>query len=242
MADPNLKAAQRLDSSILELIRSASNATVYPYDAKNDSWLEPEFRGPICLCSTNQANSYRLVVLNHLDDSNWLLQIDEDAEVQPELDAKFLIIRDADDETFGLWFQDDRECHQLTTAITSLIDQLKKSSEALKPTKSFGGDQSVSIHPRPHSAAASPRVSARGKPKATASPTPSRGRGQGKRMDPMGEALRGLAADQLRRDPNGQVLTQEQFGMVLEKLLKGPLQKRLYQQYQSCFQLAQKDT
>eukprot|EP00045_Choanoeca_perplexa_P012460 m.135999 g.135999 ORF g.135999 m.135999 type:complete len:233 (+) comp16016_c0_seq6:105-803(+) len=228
MADPNLKAAQRLDPSIVAIIRKASNVVVYPFDERNDSWLDPTHRGPIFLCSTHHENSYRLVVFNSFSADNLIMTVNHDSEAQTEDDAKFLIMRDQADLVSGLWFPDEQECGQMTAAINTLVSQLA-ASQAIVPVNAFGGDAAQTQASGHHHVRSQSSVTTPVAPR----------RRQVQRLDPMGETLQRLVKDQLAKSPTCQPLSSQAFASVLLRIIASKnLQGQLHAQYQQLFEAA----
>jgi len=129
----SLGPLKRLDPEIVEILESATHATLYVFGESSAGWERGELEGPLFLVKTRSG--FKLVVLNRLSTSNLSEVVNEDFET--EVIDRYLIFRQKlqdKKQIRGLWFHSLEEHKKIATAIDTLVDRLQeRTPPALSP-------------------------------------------------------------------------------------------------------------
>jgi hypothetical protein len=121
-ATNSLNSLRRVDPSIVEILASATHATLYNFGADQE-WERADVEGPLFIAARNAHPRVRLVVLNRLSMTNMVEDVDETFEL--EVVDRYLIFRRSDDETRirGLWFHSLEEHARMGEILERLVDE-----------------------------------------------------------------------------------------------------------------------
>ena len=79
-ATNSLNSLRRVDPSIVEILASATHATLYNFGADQE-WERADVEGPLFIAARNAHPRVRLVVLNRLSMTNMVEDVDETFEL-----------------------------------------------------------------------------------------------------------------------------------------------------------------
>ena len=121
-ATNSLNSLRRVDPSIVEILASATHATLYNFGADQE-WERADVEGPLFIAARNAHPRVRLVVLNRLSMTNMVEDVDETFEL--EVVDRYLIFRRSDDETRirGLWFHSLEEHARMGEILEKLVEE-----------------------------------------------------------------------------------------------------------------------
>jgi mRNA-decapping enzyme 1B len=140
----NLRVLQRLDSSINDIVESATHVGLYEFKQDAQAWEKRNVEGSLFLVKRNDVPRFQLQILNRNSTDNWTLPVF--AKMQLQNQDPYLIVRfqNPDGETViqGIWFHNGQE----RNAIAAMLMKAMKALE-LTPDIDHGTAASVLLSP-----------------------------------------------------------------------------------------------
>lgn len=114
----NLKALQRVDYNITDIIYNASQAALYKFNPKSSEWEKTEIEGTFFIYTRTLVPHHGFIVMNRLSTTNLIEPITAGLEFQ--LQTPFLLYKNATGQIFGIWFYDESECISIEDILNKL--------------------------------------------------------------------------------------------------------------------------
>jgi len=125
----NLRVLQRLDSTIQDIICSATHVVLYEFSQSNQAWEKKNIEGSLFIVSSSSSSSssYKVIVLNRNSINNLEVRISDAFQMQVK--EPYLIFRDSTKSDIrGLWFHDDTERTFVSKCLNGVVQRLKNSN------------------------------------------------------------------------------------------------------------------
>ncbi len=133
----NLGALQRVDPFIAAIVASAKQVAVYKY--VQEEWEQTDINGTLFVCERSQGCQPRhgFVVLNRLSARNLVEPVTRELNFQ--LQAPFLLYKTKEDDIYGIWFYDKKECENVSNIIQELVAKTDdRAGEPEAPSADLG--------------------------------------------------------------------------------------------------------
>lgn len=114
----NLRALQRIDSSVTYLVESASQTAVYKFGDDN-TWQPCEFEGSLHVFHRSEEPRFGWIVINRSNPTNLMELLTKGVEIQ--MTAPYLLYKNADNTIYCIWFYDAIECKNVSNTIQKLM-------------------------------------------------------------------------------------------------------------------------
>lgn len=131
----NLRVLQRIDSSIIDVVSSATHVVLYEFNESAQAWEKRNVEGSLFVAKRSDVPRFKLIVMNRNAKEN--LEIPLAAKFQMQVREPYLIFRlDNDDEDSkekipirGIWFHDGKEREVICNVLEKVMKVLAHATE-----------------------------------------------------------------------------------------------------------------
>lgn len=113
----NLRSLKRFDSSVDQILSSATQVAVYNYS--NNEWSKLDVEGALFVVSKKGATSYGLIIMNRLSTSNFNEIIDSQWDVT--LNLPFLLYKNDKANIRCVWFYSQTDCKRVYEKLHAIV-------------------------------------------------------------------------------------------------------------------------
>ena len=133
----NMRLLQRLDSSVQDIVASATHVGLYEFQQSEQAWEKKNVEGSLFLVQKTQAPRFQLVLLNRNSTDNWTLSVLPKMQVQNQ--DPYLILRytrsinqnqQGESVIQGMWFFNGQERDSIASVLTKAIKSLELAASA----------------------------------------------------------------------------------------------------------------
>ncbi|KAL3618753.1 hypothetical protein CASFOL_037415 [Castilleja foliolosa] len=125
----NLTVLQRIDPFVEEILITAAHVTFYEFNIDNSQWSRKDVEGSLFVVKRNTQPRFQFIVMNRRNTDNLVENLLGDFEY--EVQVPYLLYRNASQEVNGIWFYNARECEEVATLFSRILNAYSKV-----PTKS----------------------------------------------------------------------------------------------------------
>lgn len=134
----NLRVLQRIDSSIIDVISSATHVVLYEFNEPGQAWEKRNVEGSLFVAKRSDAPRFKLIVMNRNAKEN--LEIPLAAKFQMQVREPYLIFRldNGQQESAGktpirgIWFHDGKEREVICNVLEKVMKVLAHATELEK--------------------------------------------------------------------------------------------------------------
>nr|SVE70461.1 EOG090X07B6 [Daphnia similis] len=169
----NLAALKRVDPYAVEIVETGTQVAIYKFNSQSNEWEKTDVEGTLFLYARSGDPRHGFVVMNRLSTENLVEPITRDLEIQ--LQAPFLLYKNAKLSITGVWFYEESECTRIAQKLEALVKEeterrrpnlvqeksnvdimslLTKAGQEYEQSKANGTGE----HPLPHAAPMHPSV------------------------------------------------------------------------------------
>ena len=131
----NLRLLQRLDSTVLDIVASATHVGLYEFQQTAKAWEKKNVEGSLFLVKKTEAPRFQLQLLNRNSTDNWTLPVLPKMLVQNQ--DPYLILRfqneQGDSVIQGIWFYNGQERDSIASVLTKAIKSLELPTPEIDP-------------------------------------------------------------------------------------------------------------
>ncbi|CAL5387339.1 unnamed protein product [Camellia sinensis] len=120
----NLTVLQRMDPFIEEILITAAHVTFYEFNIDLNQWSRKDVEGSLFVVKRNTQPRFQFIVMNRRNTDNLVENILGDFEF--ELQAPYLLYRNAAQEVNGIWFYNFRECEEVANLFNRILSAYSK--------------------------------------------------------------------------------------------------------------------
>lgn len=131
----NLRLLQRLDSTVHDIVASATHVGLYEFQQTAKAWEKKNVEGSLFLVKKTEAPRFQLQLLNRNSTDNWKLPVLPKMLVQNQ--DPYLILRfqnkQGDSVIQGIWFYNGQERDSIASVLTKAIKSLELPTPEIDP-------------------------------------------------------------------------------------------------------------
>nr|CAG4639226.1 EOG090X07B6 [Daphnia magna]SVE83107.1 EOG090X07B6 [Daphnia magna] len=124
----NLAALKRVDPYAVEIVETGTQVAIYKFNSQSNEWEKTDVEGTLFLYARSGDPRHGFVVMNRLSTENLVEPITRDLEIQ--LQAPFLLYKNAKLSITGVWFYEESECTRIAQKLEALV---KEETERRRP-------------------------------------------------------------------------------------------------------------
>ena len=113
----NIRSLKRFDSSVDQILSSATQVAVYSY--LNDEWTKLDIEGALFVVSKKSPSNYALIIMNRLSTNNFNEIIDCQWDVT--LNSPFLLYKNDKSNIRCVWFYDQSDCKRVYEKLREIV-------------------------------------------------------------------------------------------------------------------------
>ena len=121
----NLRTLQRGDSTVSDIVGSATHVGLYEFDQTSQQWNKKQVEGSLFLVKRMELPRFKLVILNRNSTENFVVSVMPEFQLQNE--EPFLIFRQTvETETIiqGIWFHSSPERNAMAVLLERAVQSL----------------------------------------------------------------------------------------------------------------------
>ncbi|EFX89412.1 hypothetical protein DAPPUDRAFT_40876 [Daphnia pulex] len=115
----NLGALKRVDPYAVEIVETGTQVAIYKFNSQSNEWEKTDVEGTLFLYARSGDPRHGFVVMNRLSTENLVEPITRDLEIQ--LQAPFLLYKNAKLSITGVWFYEESECTRIAQKLEALV-------------------------------------------------------------------------------------------------------------------------
>lgn len=120
----NLTVLQRIDPFVEEILITAAHVTFYEFNIDLSQWSRKDVEGSLFVVKRNTQPRFQFIVMNRRNTDNLVENLLGDFEY--EVQAPYLLYRNAVQEVNGIWFYNARECEEVANLFSRLLNAYSK--------------------------------------------------------------------------------------------------------------------
>ncbi|KAK9170367.1 hypothetical protein Syun_002507 [Stephania yunnanensis] len=120
----NLTVLQRIDPFVEEILITAAHVTFYAFNIEHSEWSRKDVEGSLFVVKRNTQPRFQFIVMNRRNTDNLVENILGDFEY--EVQEPYLLYRNAAQEVNGIWFYNSRECEEVGSLFTRILNAYSK--------------------------------------------------------------------------------------------------------------------
>nr|CAG4646300.1 EOG090X07B6 [Macrothrix elegans] len=117
----NLAALKRVDPYAVEIVETGTQVAIYKFNSTSNEWEKTDIEGTLFLYARSGDPRHGFVVMNRLSTENLVEPITKDLEIQ--LQAPFLLYKNAKFDITGVWFYEESECTRIAQKLEALVKE-----------------------------------------------------------------------------------------------------------------------
>mmetsp|Transcript_22304 Transcript_22304/g.32603 ORF Transcript_22304/g.32603 Transcript_22304/m.32603 type:complete len:262 (-) Transcript_22304:65-850(-) len=132
----NLRVLQRSDSSIIDIVGSATHVVLYEFDGVSQQWVKRNVEGSLFVAKRTASPRFKIVVMNRNSKDN--LEIPLASTFQMQVREPYLIFRleqgkeSNGQKISGIWFHDGKEREAISEILQRVVKSLSHADEETK--------------------------------------------------------------------------------------------------------------
>ncbi|EOA38046.1 hypothetical protein CARUB_v10009516mg [Capsella rubella] len=130
----NLTVLQRIDPYIEEILITAAHVTFYEFNIDLSQWSRKDVEGSLFVVKRSTQPRFQFIVMNRRNTDNLVENLLGDFEY--EVQGPYLLYRNASQEVNGIWFYNKRECEEVATLFTRILNAYSKVNQKPKTSSS----------------------------------------------------------------------------------------------------------
>ncbi|XP_059659634.1 mRNA-decapping enzyme-like protein [Cornus florida] len=120
----NLTVLQRIDPFVEEILITAAHVTFYEFNIELSQWSRKDVEGSLFVVKRNAQPRFQFIVMNRRNTDNLVENLLGDFEY--EVQVPYLLYRNAAQEVNGIWFYNARECEEVATLFSRILNAYSK--------------------------------------------------------------------------------------------------------------------
>ncbi|CAN6203537.1 unnamed protein product [Urochloa humidicola] len=120
----NLTVLQRLDPAVEDILITAAHVTLYDFDTDVNQWSRKDVEGSLFVVKRNAQPRFQFIVMNRRNTDNLVEDLLGDFEYQ--LQAPYIMYRNAAQEVIGIWFYNSQECQEVANLFSRILNAFSK--------------------------------------------------------------------------------------------------------------------
>ncbi|CAD6220468.1 unnamed protein product [Miscanthus lutarioriparius] len=120
----NLTVLQRLDPAVEAILITAAHVTLYDFDTDVNQWSRKDVEGSLFVVKRNAQPRFQFIVMNRRNTDNLVEDLLGDFEYQ--LQAPYIMYRNAAQEVIGIWFYNSQECQEVANLFNRILNAFSK--------------------------------------------------------------------------------------------------------------------
>ncbi|KGN48282.1 mRNA-decapping enzyme-like protein [Cucumis sativus] len=141
----NLTVLQRIDPFIEEILITAAHVTFYEFNIETNQWSRKDVEGSLFVVKRNAQPRFQFIVMNRRNTDNLVENLLGDFEY--EVQAPYLLYRNAAQEVNGIWFYNPRECEDVANLFSRILNAFSKVPLKSKVSSSKGDFEELEAVP-----------------------------------------------------------------------------------------------
>ncbi|KAM3692939.1 hypothetical protein ACJW31_08G126600 [Castanea mollissima] len=126
----NLTVLQRIDPFVEEILITAAHVTFYEFNIDLSQWSRKDVEGSLFVVKRNTQPRFQFIVMNRRNTDNLVENLLGDFEY--EVQAPYLLYRNASQEVNGIWFYNARECEDVANLFNRILNAYSKVPQKSK--------------------------------------------------------------------------------------------------------------
>uniref|UniRef100_A0A0D9WXA2 WH1 domain-containing protein n=1 Tax=Leersia perrieri TaxID=77586 RepID=A0A0D9WXA2_9ORYZ len=122
----NLTVLQRLDPAVEDILITAGHVTLYDFDTNLNQWSRKDVEGSLFVVKRNAQPRFQFIVMNRRNTDNLVEDLLGDFEYQ--LQAPYIMYRNAAQEVIGIWFYNSQECEEVANLFSRILNAFSKAT------------------------------------------------------------------------------------------------------------------
>ncbi|XP_008808817.2 mRNA-decapping enzyme-like protein isoform X2 [Phoenix dactylifera] len=115
----NLTVLQRMDPSVEEILMTAAHVTLYEFNIDLNQWSRKDVEGSLFVVKRNAQPRFQFIVMNRRNTDNLVEDLLGDFEY--EVQAPYLLYRNAAQEVNGIWFYNSDDCEAIANLFSRIL-------------------------------------------------------------------------------------------------------------------------
>ncbi|XP_039044394.1 LOW QUALITY PROTEIN: mRNA-decapping enzyme-like protein [Hibiscus syriacus] len=120
----NLTVLQRIDAFIEEILITAAHVTFYEFNIDSSQWSRKDVEGSLFVVKRSTQPRFQFIVMNRRNTDNLVENLLGDFEY--EVQGPYLLYRNAAQEVNGIWFYNPRECEEVASLFSRILNAYSK--------------------------------------------------------------------------------------------------------------------
>nr|ACG46714.1 dcp1-like decapping family protein [Zea mays] len=120
----NRTVLQRLDPAVEDILITAAHVTLYDFDIDVNQWRRKDVEGSLFVVKRNAQPRFQFIVMNRRNTDNLVEDLLGDFEYQ--LQAPYIMYRNAAQEVIGIWFYNSQECQEVANLFSRILNAFSK--------------------------------------------------------------------------------------------------------------------
>lgn len=120
----NLTVLQRIDPFVEEILITAAHVTFYEFNIDLSQWSRKDVEGSLFVVKRNTQPRFQFIVMNRRNTDNLVENLLGDFEY--EVQVPYLLYRNAAQEVNGIWFYNARECEEVASLFSRILNAYSK--------------------------------------------------------------------------------------------------------------------
>ncbi|CAN6171568.1 unnamed protein product [Urochloa humidicola] len=120
----NLTVLQRLDPAVEDILITAAHVTLYDFDTDVNQWSRKDVEGSLFVVKRSAQPRFQFIVMNRRNTDNLVEDLLGDFEYQ--LQAPYIMYRNAAQEVIGIWFYNSQECQEVANLFSRILNAFSK--------------------------------------------------------------------------------------------------------------------
>ncbi|KFK43158.1 hypothetical protein AALP_AA1G087500 [Arabis alpina] len=130
----NLTVLQRIDPYIEEILITAAHVTFYEFNIELSQWSRKDVEGSLFVVKRSTQPRFQFIVMNRRNTDNLVENLLGDFEY--EVQGPYLLYRNASQEVNGIWFYNKRECEDVASLFSRILNAYSKVNQKPKTPSS----------------------------------------------------------------------------------------------------------
>lgn len=120
----NLTVLQRIDPFVEEILMTAAHVTFYEFNIELNQWSRKDVEGSLFVVKRNTQPRFQFIVMNRRSTDNLVEDLLGDFEY--EVQAPYLLYRNAAQEVNGIWFYNSQDCEAVANLFSRILSAFSK--------------------------------------------------------------------------------------------------------------------
>ncbi|VVA90489.1 unnamed protein product [Arabis nemorensis] len=130
----NLTVLQRIDPNIEEILITAAHVTFYEFNIELSQWSRKDVEGSLFVVKRSAQPRFQFIVMNRRNTDNLVETLL--GEFEYEVQGPYLLYRNEAQEVNGIWFYNIRECEEVASLFSRILNAYSKVNQKPKTPSS----------------------------------------------------------------------------------------------------------